>query len=687
MISYLFNLSNFIIILIAIIILWLITNYSKKTELFTTFYKDKQFLGSAELDRGRQPKSTWKPSNNMSIVSTNPDFFARFTSFTSGSIFQLDGWTLASSVGTYGNEGLAAILTNDNPVEYTSVPYRYPRMAGFMGNSFFIMIMLPSSQILESVEWFGTGEIGGLTRNAGDVKLWGSNANYYGNWGAVPQQTVLLNQFRVDRNSSGSNPTRVNISNNATPFSCYYFQVLGSWGDGSVKLTRIKLFRSTAGIGSNLNYETCYRSDDNRAGNQIPRKDTYFCNFGNSGELVPISGTYGIDFTNYNVFYQKIVKGRRLQGNITVDGVSYNLDEYGRPTGKIMTLQQSKEICDKLKNKCAGFIMDFNINKTGGMPHFIAELIPGYEDPNLYDSMFTSQENRIKESDSLASYLNFNSYTKKSFSHVEKPVQSLNIPGQEFNRQNCSILPDKDYALTSYNNMTLDDCKAACYSQDDCSGFNRSSSLNDDQAGNCDLKRVNFDYRNVRCPPGFTYNEANQNCTAGWSWACGQDCAYRKCLDSGGNWQWLDFSRNPYTCIPSAENNRSACQNQPGLVSYRRVGKKGLDPIQEDDFTVVYNGNSYRCLAGWRKNADYTGCQNSFIDIPSGWRIADDTADSQHVIGSYKWGTHTLVVANKTVIGTQLWNPRGKFHGWGSTIESNRAKVDFCSGSFLIIKR
>jgi hypothetical protein len=685
MISDLFK-SYFSIILISIIILSLITHYAKKKELFTTFYKDKQFLGSAELDRGRQPKSTWKPSAALSVVSDNPDFFARFTSFTSNNQFSLDGWTLASSVGTYGNEGLASILTRDNPVERVSVPYNYPRAAGFMGNSLFIQIGLPSQQILLSFEWFGCANVHGWTRNAKNVRLWASNTNFFNSWGRVRQEAVLRGDFTVDQNS-GPTPTRVNLSNNPTPFSFYYFDVLNSWGDSSVKLTRIKLTRSISGVGSNLNYETCYQSDDNRAGNQIPRKDNYFCNFGSSGELVPISGTYGIDFTNYNVFYQKIVKGRRLQGNITVDGISYNLDEFGRPTGKIMTLQQSKDICDKLKNRCAGFIMDFNINKTGGMPHFIAELIPGYEDPNMYDSMFTSQESRIKEADSLATYLNFNSYTKKSFSHIEKPVQSLNIPGQEFNRQSCSIIADNDYALKSFNNMTLDDCKAACYSQDDCSGFNRSSSLNDDQTGNCDLKRVNFDFRNVSCPPGFTYNQNNERCEAGWSWACGQDCAYRKCLDSGGNWLWLDYSRNPYTCIPSATNNRSACQNQPGLVSYRRVGKKGLDPIREDDFTVIYNGNSYRCLAGWGKNADYIGCQNSFRDIPAGWRIADDNADSVHVTGSYKWGTHTLVVSNKTVIGTVLWNPRGKFYGWGSTIEANRAKVDYCSGSFLLIKR
>lgn len=459
---------------------------------------------------------------------------------------------------------------------------------------------------------------------------------------------------------------------------------------GSNQLDRGVQPKSTWKSGD-MNYETCYQSDNNQSGNSIPRKNTYYCNFGSSGELEPISGTYGIDFTNYNIYYQKIIKGKRLQGNFSVGGNNYTFDEYGRPVGKLMTVQQSKNICDELKDKCAGFIINFDETQPKnnvGATHFIAELIPGFEDPNTYDRIYITPENRVKEANALSSYQNYISYTKKSFKYEEKPVGSLNIPGQEYERRSCSIVPNSQYDLRSFDNMTLDDCKAACYMDRSCSGFNRSSALNDTQPGKCDLKKVNFDYRNVRCPSGYTYNESNKNCTAGWSWACGQDCAYSKCVNDGGTWIWLDYSRNAYTCVPSAANNKIVCQNQPGLVSYKRVGTNGADPFEpEDDFTVVYRDRAYKCLAGWKKNAPYIGCQNNFITIPDGYRIADNNDDSVQVIKSYPWGTHTLVVSDKTVIGTTLWNPGQKFFGWGSTISGNQAKVDYCSGSFLLIKK
>jgi hypothetical protein len=178
----------------------------------------------------------------------------------------------------------------------------------------------------------------------------------------------------------------------------------------------------------NLNYESCYNTNT-RSGNSIQRKNTFFCDFGNEGEIVPIKGTDSIDFINYHVYYQKIIKGKRLQGSHTVNGVSITLDEYGRPIGQIMTLQQSKETCDNLKDQCIGFIIQSNDNgNKNAATFFVAALEPGFEDPNVYDHIFVTPDERSREQTSLTSYQNYTSYIKKDVKYVEKPVKELNIP-------------------------------------------------------------------------------------------------------------------------------------------------------------------------------------------------------------------------------------------------------------------
>ena len=181
----------------------------------------------------------------------------------------------------------------------------------------------------------------------------------------------------------------------------------------------------------NLNYESCYNTNT-RFGNSIPRKNTFFCDFGNEGEIVPINGTYSLDFVNYNVYYQKIIKGKRLQGSHTLNGVSITFDEFGRPIGQIMTLQQSKDTCDNLKDKCIGFIIQSNDNgNKNAATFFVAALEPGFEDPNVYDHIFVTPEERSKEQSSLTSYQNYTSYIKKDVKYVEKPVKELIIPNLE----------------------------------------------------------------------------------------------------------------------------------------------------------------------------------------------------------------------------------------------------------------
>ena len=250
----------------------------------------------------------------------------------------------------------------------------------------------------------------------------------------------------------------------------------------------------------NLNYESCYNTNT-RSGNSIPRKNTFFCDFGNEGEIVPTNGTYSIDFINYNVYYQKIIKGKRLQGSHTVNGVSITFDEFGRPVGQIMTLHQSKETCDNLKDKCIGFIIQSNDNgNKNAATFFVAAFEPGFEDPNVYDHIFVTPEERNKEQSSLTSYQNYTSYIKKDVKYVEKPVKELIIPNLEAptqcNWKDTSSCIFKDYTksgnvcrvigsdnpaysgLQNYNSSQLENWLQALYNRNLGSDRSRSEAPN-----------------------------------------------------------------------------------------------------------------------------------------------------------------------------------------------------------------
>ena len=51
------------------------------------------------------------------------------------------------------------------------------------------------------------------------------------------------------------------------------------------------------------------------------------------------------------------LKGKKLKGTYnTPSGKMYNLNNDGTVINEILSLQESKEFCDGLKDKCAGFI-------------------------------------------------------------------------------------------------------------------------------------------------------------------------------------------------------------------------------------------------------------------------------------------------------------------------------------------
>jgi hypothetical protein len=55
-----------LLVIIVLSILFIVLNYLNNTpekEQFNAYYKDKQKVGTTEMDRGNQPHSTWKSGN------------------------------------------------------------------------------------------------------------------------------------------------------------------------------------------------------------------------------------------------------------------------------------------------------------------------------------------------------------------------------------------------------------------------------------------------------------------------------------------------------------------------------------------------------------------------------------------------------------------------------------------------
>ena len=55
----------------------------------------------------------------------------------------------------------------------------------------------------------------------------------------------------------------------------------------------------------------------------------------------------GIDFSNYNIYYEKIVSGVKLTGSFNINGEMITFDSSGAPS-KLMTLEQLKKTAESI---------------------------------------------------------------------------------------------------------------------------------------------------------------------------------------------------------------------------------------------------------------------------------------------------------------------------------------------------
>jgi hypothetical protein len=166
-----------------------------------------------------------------------PDFNCNFGNETSGTSFVLRGWKLVSSVGTYWNEGLSAILSKVPPPLMNN-KNNYPRMAGFIKNSVIIGIIGPTAKTLKGFDWYGCANYGS-SRNAKNVKLYASNDDFSSNLSAARSGTLLAD-FTIPQNITTQNYYRIDL-NPINAFKAFYFDIIDNYGDSSVKVGSINL--------------------------------------------------------------------------------------------------------------------------------------------------------------------------------------------------------------------------------------------------------------------------------------------------------------------------------------------------------------------------------------------------------------------------------------------------------------
>lgn len=391
-----------------------------------------------------------------------------------------------------------------------------------------------------------------------------------------------------------------------------------------------------------LNYETCYNTGDIAAAN-VPRTGTFFCDSMGKSEMTPIAGLYPIDFTNYNVSYQKIAKGVRLSGTFMADGSTYTFDEFGSPSSEHMTLKRSKEVCDALGTKCAGFVFQYpgkRDNYQARQTYFYASFEDGFEDPDTYDMKFKSLGDRNQNKSGLTSWYQFDTYRKVDPYYKEVPMKEIKVSGQDFERRICSVPQNPDYDL-DYMSGTLDDCKARCATMENCKGFNRDANAKDDDVAACQFKKVSFDRKTLQCPTGFNVKVPGgqpNDCGAGWSWNCDENCARENCSRAGGNWIPKDYANNPYTCRMSDSAMKPLCENAPnraGLVAYVRkqipqttpLGLNCPFPYQDAPKINFYlvKGNLYQPCKPILTIPDDSDLQSWFVDDQ--WYSVDRSAN------------------------------------------------------------
>jgi hypothetical protein len=313
------------------------------------------------------------------------------------------------------------------------------------------------------------------------------------------------------------------------------------------------------------------------------------------GERTPTLGMHAIDFSNYETYYEREIKGKPLEGQITAGNMVLKLSSSGRAEDKVMisnngksqqetskrfTLSKAKRICDELGSSCAGFTV---FTPTEDNPDNVDTIFYETVDQNssdIYslDYEFSSLGNLSQNKD--AKYLKNNpgaiSYIKKNAEYVEKPVAKLDLGSVRFTKLKCNV-KQNDYLLYHNMNGTVDSCKAKCmtFSNPDCIGFTKDIKQGEDSSSACYLhKGDNVDYKNSmitksNCPVGFVKKtDADHYCAVSDNNQLSEDVLKNNCTSWSGT---VNPTKGKIkSCVPKPENTEKICLDSTEFATYKR---------------------------------------------------------------------------------------------------------------------
>ena len=406
----------------------------------------------------------------------------------------------------------------------------------------------------------------------------------------------------------------------------------------------------------------------------------------------------GIDFSNYNVYYEKIVNGDKLTGSYNVGSETITFDSSGTPS-KLMTLEQIKNTAESLGDRCVGFVFVNNKldnEKTNSI--FLKSVTELLSDPISLQKNLSDEETKYYKNE-LTNYPKNTSFIKKFTNRVkEKNIPELKDSRQLFSKNECAIIDNGNNDIIQFKG-TLDECKTKCASYNDCQVFNREKNAFDTNSSECILKKTYQNKVGV-CVPDSKYV----------SYSRGGQIKYEileikekerieKERIEKERREREERERKERERIERERREREERERREQEERERQVReererreKEERDRAERERNMVVYNGNIYKTLADWDKNDTNVVCQNAgwgyqtYMEIPNGWRIADDNQDSRQVIRSKPWKTHVLVLSNGNSYGTSGFTD-GSFYSSGMLLRSgNSYSQNVCHGGILLIK-
>ena len=324
----------------------------------------------------------------------------------------------------------------------------------------------------------------------------------------------------------------------------------------------------------------------------------------------------GIDFSNYNIYYEKIVSGVKLTGSFNINSEMISFNSSGMPN-KLMTLEQLKKTAESI-DECSGFIIvDDNSDSQQRNSIFLKSVTELQSDPLSLEKNLSDEQKKAYKNE-LTNYPKNTSFIKKIINRVkEQNIPDLQDSRQLFSKNECAIIDDGKNDIVQFKG-TLDECKAKCATYNNCQVFNRGKDVFDSNSSECILKKT-YENKDGLCVPNDKYI----------SYSRGGQIKY-EILEIKEN-ERIERERIARELREREERERLERER---IIKERREReerekrereekerrereererreKEDRDKAERERNMVVYNGNTYKTLADWDKNDYNVTCQNS----------------------------------------------------------------------------